>query len=85
MNLEDKKFHQLEWTRRMDGAMRIAIDGREILAATDMGFQADFDGLRMVNRGGDYVLGRIAIHGTGSIPNRLASTFIPTVLDSDPL
>ena len=64
VNLEDKKFHQLEWTRRMDGAMRIAIDGREILAATDMGFQGDFDGLRMVNRGGDYIFKRFTVYGT---------------------
>ena len=64
MNLEDKKFHQLEWTRRMDCAMRIAIDGREILAATDMGFQGDFDGLRMVNRGGDYIFKRFTVYGT---------------------
>ncbi|HIC30157.1 MAG TPA: hypothetical protein EYO85_12100 [Rhodospirillales bacterium] len=64
VNLEDKKFHQLEWTRRMDSAMRIAIDGREILAATDMGFQGDFDGLRMVNRGGDYIFKRFTVYGT---------------------
>jgi len=64
VNLEDKKFHQLEWTRRMDGAMRIAIDGREILTATDMGFQGDFDGLRMVNRGGDYIFKRFTVYGT---------------------
>lgn len=64
MNLEDKKTHLLEWTRRNDGAMRVAIDGREILTATDMGFQADFDGLRMVNRGGDYIFKRFTVYGT---------------------
>ena len=64
VNLEDKKFHQLEWTRRMDGAMRIAIDGKEILTSTDMGFQGDFDGLRMVNRGGDYIFKRFTVYGT---------------------
>jgi hypothetical protein len=44
--------------------MRVAIDGREILTATDMGFQADFDGLRMVNRGGDYIFKRFTVYGT---------------------
>ncbi len=64
LNLEDKKTHRLEWTRSADGRMSVAIDGREILAATDLSFRGDFDGLRMVNRGGDYIIKRIAVYGT---------------------
>ena len=44
--------------------MTVAIDGKERMRATDRGFRDPFDGFAMVNRGGDYVLGRIAIHGT---------------------
>ncbi len=64
LNLEDKKTHRLEWTRSADGRMRVAIDGREILAATDLSFRDDFDGLRMVNRGGDYIVKRIVVYGS---------------------
>ncbi len=63
LNLEDKKTHRLVWTRRADGLMRVSIDGREVLSATDTGFKSDFDGLRMVNRGGDYIIKRIAVYG----------------------
>ena len=64
LNLEDKKTHRLEWTRSADGRMSVSIDGREILVATDLGSRGDFDGLRMVNRGGDYIVKRIAVYGT---------------------
>ena len=44
--------------------MTVAIDGKEMMRATDRGFRDPFDGFALVNRGGDYVLGRVAIHGT---------------------
>ena len=64
LNLEDKKTHRLEWTRSAAGRMSVVLDGREILAATDLGLRGDFDGFRMVNRGGDYIIKRIAVYGT---------------------
>ncbi len=64
MNLEDKKTHRLEWTRGTDGAMTVSIDAKQVLTATDLGFRQDFDGLRMVNRGGDYIFKRFAVYGT---------------------
>ncbi len=63
LNLEDKKTHRLEWTRSADGLMRVAIDGREILAATDLGLRGDFDGFRMVNRGGDDIIKQLKVYG----------------------
>ena len=65
MSLEDKKTHRIEWTRHDDGRMTVSIDGREILKATDRGVMTPFDGFRMVNRGGDYILKRIQIFATG--------------------
>ncbi len=59
--LEDKKTHRLLWTRNADGLMAVSIDGREVLKASDQAFGGPFDGLRMVNRGGDYILKRIAV------------------------
>ena len=64
LNLEDKKTHRLEWTRGTDGSMIVSIDAKQVLAATDLGFRQDFDGLRMVNRGGDYIFKRFAVYGT---------------------
>ncbi len=64
LNLEDKKTHRLEWTRSADGLMRVSIDGRQILAATDLGFRGDFDGLRLVNRGGDYIIKQLKVYGS---------------------
>jgi len=62
--LEDKKTHRLLWTRNADGLMVVSIDGREVLKASDQSFRGPFDGLRMVNRGGDYILKRIAVFST---------------------
>ncbi len=65
LSLEDKKTHRIEWTRHPDGRMIVSIDGREMLTATDRGVRTPFDGFRMVNRGGDYILKSIKIFGTG--------------------
>lgn len=64
LNLEDKKTHQLQWVRELDGRMRITVDGREVLAATDRGFLEKFNGLRMVNRGGDYIFKQLKVYGS---------------------
>lgn len=62
--LENKKTHYLKWTRDDDGLMRVVIDGREILSIPDRSTAKPFDGLRIVNRGGDYIIKRITITGT---------------------
>ncbi len=63
VTLEDKKTHLIEWTRDVDGAMKVMLDGKEMLAATDRGIRDPFDGFMIVNRGGDYIVKRAAIHG----------------------
>jgi len=63
LNLEDKKSHRLEWTRSASGVMTASIDGLNILTATDQTFQGEFDGLRTVNRGGDYIFKRVTVYG----------------------
>ena len=62
--LEDKKTHRLEWTRRADGLMTVSLDGKEIMTASDRAYQQDFDGLRLVNRGGDYIIKKLIVNGT---------------------
>ncbi len=63
--LEDKKTHRLLWTRNADGLMAVSIDGREVLKASDQAFGGPFEGFRIVNRGGDYILKRIAVFTQG--------------------
>ena len=63
--LEDKKTHRLLWTRNADGLMAVSIDGREVLKASDQAFRGPFDGLRIVNQGGDYIFKRIAVFTIG--------------------
>ncbi|MFQ5619595.1 MAG: hypothetical protein ACE5FR_11540 [Rhodospirillales bacterium] len=64
VTLEDKKPHRIEWTRRADGEMAVALDGKALFTAIDRGFTDPFDGFVMVNRGGDYIVKRLAIYGT---------------------
>ena len=63
--LEDKKTHRLLWTRNANGLMTVSIDGREVLKASDKAFRGPFDGLRIVNQGGDYIFKRIAVFTIG--------------------
>ena len=64
LTLEDKKAHRIEWTRRPDGAMTVVLDGKPLFTVVDRGVTDPFDGFQMVNRGGDYILKRLAVYGT---------------------
>ena len=64
LTLEDKKAHRIEWTRRPDGEMAVSLDGKALFTAVDRGVTDPFDGFLMVNRGGDYILRRLAVYGT---------------------
>lgn len=61
--LEDKKPHAVEWTRRADGLMTVTVDGKQIISTTDRGIRQNFGGLRITNRGGDYIVKRITVYG----------------------
>ncbi len=61
--LEDKKTHDLTWSRYDDGRITLEIDGKAVIETTDRGFQDSFNGLALVNRGGDYIVKRINVEG----------------------
>ena len=63
LTLEDKNFHQITWTRGSDGAMRVHVDGTEVLATSDRAFSDPFEGLRISDRGGDFIVKRITVKG----------------------
>jgi hypothetical protein len=64
LTLEDKRPHAIEWTRHPDGTMKIALDGKQVIEVADRGFRDSFDGVVIVNHGGDFILRRLAVYGT---------------------
>jgi hypothetical protein len=62
--IEDKKSHRLIWERHTDGRMSISLDGGKILEATDRGFRDRFNGIALINNGGDYIIKSVSINGT---------------------
>ena len=64
LTLEDKRAHFIEWTRRAEGRMAVSVDGDEVLSTQDRGFAGAFNGFRLVNRGGDFIVRSVSIEGT---------------------
>ena len=65
LKLEDEQAHAIEWTRDGSGVMVIRVDGTEVINVTDRRFRDLFDGVVVINSGGDYALRSITIDGTG--------------------
>ncbi len=64
VKFEDGKLHVIEWTRDRGGRMMIRVDDVEVISVTDRSFRDPFDGIALVNSGGDYALRGIAVAGT---------------------
>lgn len=64
IQLQDEKIHSVSWTRDRNGLMVIQLDGQELIRTTDRGFRDPFDGLAVVNSGGDFALRSMTINGT---------------------
>lgn len=63
LDLADNKAHTMVWTRDSLGAMKITVDGATLIRVTDRSFRDPFDGITIVNSGGDYGIRRIKIDG----------------------
>ncbi len=63
--LDDGQDHAIGWTRTPDGEMAVILDGEALLTTVDRGFRDSFDGLSIINRGGDFMLRALTIDGTG--------------------
>lgn len=59
--LEDNKYHTIGWQRSSNGRMAISVDGHEVLSTNDRGFSDPFNGLALINRGGDYIVKKIEV------------------------
>jgi len=61
--INDSKKHNIGWSRSQTGAMTVSLDGKAIFNVTDTGFRQAFDGITMINRGGDYSLHSLIVDG----------------------
>jgi len=64
--LEDRRKHQIQWTRDHEGQTKISIDGKLIMDVSDRGFRRDFAGFQLFNQGGDYIINKVMISGAGN-------------------
>jgi hypothetical protein len=64
LNLEDGFRHKIELARGTDNVMRVLVDGTELISATSTAFGDPFNGIAMVNEGGDYAVRQITVLGT---------------------
>jgi hypothetical protein len=62
--LEDNNDHVVEWTRHPGGEMAVSIDDRELFKVLDRAFKDPFHGFTIINTGGDFSIGEIALYGT---------------------
>ena len=63
ISLEDDKSHVIEWKRDRAGKMTVALDGSQVIEATDMQIRKPFGGLLMDNSGGAYWIRSVEIAG----------------------
>lgn len=61
--LEDGKYHDIEWRRDRDGAMMVLVNDREIIRTADRVLMDFFDGFTMVNSGGEFAFELVEIFG----------------------
>ncbi len=59
--LDDGRTHRILWTRDRAGNMKIRLDGKPLLSAADRELSGDFQGLTIVNGGGDYGIGAVSV------------------------
>ncbi len=63
LTLEDKKYHAIVWSRGTDGKMTVTVDGETVISTVDRGFSDPFDGVRISNKTGDFIIKRITATG----------------------
>jgi hypothetical protein len=63
LKLEDGKLHKLQLSRDRHGEMTVRVDGKVLIRTVDRAFRGRFDGVTMINRGGDYTIRSIRVDG----------------------
>ena len=62
--LEDGYGHRLALERAADATMTVTVDGDEVIRIESEVLSGPFDGVAIVNSGGDYAIRRIALYST---------------------
>ena len=63
LTLADGAAHLVQFTRSVDGEMAVSVDGTEQFRIADRSFRDAFDGVVLINRGGEYTTRSIAVLG----------------------
>ncbi len=61
-NLEDKKVHDLVWSRDSDGNMQVTLDGTSLFQLRDVSFRDPFNGFGMATSGGDFIVKSVDVY-----------------------
>lgn len=61
--LEDGYRHRIRLTRDREALMTVSVDGKERIRVRDRSFRDPFDGVSIVNEGGDYAIREISVFG----------------------
>lgn len=70
IKLDDGADHTFLITRSRRGSMRISLDGKQLFRVRDRTFKAAFDRFVMINRGGNYTVRSVSIHGAPKAKKR---------------
>ena len=62
--LENDRIHELLWTRNAAGQMMVSLDGEPLFEVEDRSFRDRWDGVSVVNVGGDLALTSLRLDGT---------------------
>ncbi len=60
----DGQPHTLDWRRETSGEMSVRVNDEQTISTVDRAFREAFEGLQVVNGGGDYALRSISLYGT---------------------
>jgi hypothetical protein len=64
ISLEDNARHRISISRDDQGEMVVELDGTELIRAADRSFRDPFDGISIINDGGNYVVSQIVVYGS---------------------
>jgi len=61
LDLEDGRLHVIELARSRVGEISVSVDGKRLIRVTDNSLRDPFNGLALINYGGDYALRSAAV------------------------
>ena len=64
VNLEDNALHTLQFSRAADGTMAVSVDEKEVIRILDRSFRDAFDGVVIMNKGGDFTIRSITAYSS---------------------